>query len=71
MMAVVAFMVVSASALLLLMAALTGAGVGYLVRRDGGSYPAAILRAGTAFGAVLALVAAVTTAVAAVADLLR
>ncbi|MFJ2730791.1 hypothetical protein [Streptomyces collinus] len=44
------------------MVAATG---GYLARRDGASYPAALTRAGVAFAATLTLAAAATAALAA------
>ncbi|MBT2395414.1 hypothetical protein [Streptomyces sp. ISL-100] len=58
-------------ALVVLVAALMGAGAGYLARRDGASYPAAVTRAAAAFGATLGVVSAVTAASAAVAALVR
>ncbi|MCX4561568.1 hypothetical protein OHA02_36000 [Streptomyces phaeochromogenes] len=55
--------------LVALVAVLLGAGAGYLARRDGASYPAAVMRAAAAFGATLGVVSAVTAAIAAVAAL--
>ncbi|MEU4033509.1 hypothetical protein [Streptomyces collinus] len=51
--------------LTLVVAALVGAGAGYLARRDHATYPAALGRAVAAFAATLTLAAAVTTALAA------
>ncbi|MFF7602335.1 hypothetical protein ACWC4A_38030 [Streptomyces mirabilis] len=70
-MSVVAFMVLLGVGLAVGAAALVAAVAGYLIRRSGGSYPAAVLGAGAAFGATLGVVATVTGAVAAVAALLR
>ncbi|WP_328766016.1 hypothetical protein [Streptomyces sp. NBC_00286] len=55
-------------ALIVLFAALTGAGAAYLARRDHASYPAALTRAAVAFATTLTLAAAVTTALAALND---
>lgn len=43
-------------------AVMVGTATGYLARRDGASYPAALLLACRVFGATLALTAAVTAA---------
>jgi hypothetical protein len=67
----IAFMIVLGCVLVVLAAAAVGVGAGYLVRRSGGSYPAAALRAGAAFGTTLIVVATVTGALAAVVALLR
>ncbi|MGW7647126.1 hypothetical protein [Streptomyces bobili] len=67
----IAFMVVLSCVVVVLAAVLVGVGAGYLARREGASYPAAVLRAGAAFGTTLITVATVTGALAAVAALLR
>ncbi|MFI6150305.1 hypothetical protein [Streptomyces sp. NPDC051109] len=48
----------------LVVAVLVAAGAGKLARLDGATYPAAILRAATAFASVLTLTAAATAALA-------
>ncbi|WP_262701145.1 MULTISPECIES: hypothetical protein [Streptomyces] len=53
-----------ACALTLVMAALVGAGAGYLARRDHATYPTALTRAATAFSTTLTLAAAIATALA-------
>jgi hypothetical protein len=62
-----AVLVVLGCALVLVVAALVGAGAGYLARRDGASYPAAVTRAVAAFGATLGVAAAITAALATLA----
>lgn len=57
--------VLLAAAVVLVLAVLVAVGAGKLARLDGATYPAAILRAATAFAAVLTLTAAVTAALAA------
>ncbi|MFD5271755.1 hypothetical protein [Streptomyces sp. NPDC058335] len=52
-------------ALVLVVALLVAAFAGKLARMDGGTYPAALARAATAFAAVIALAAVVTAALAA------
>jgi hypothetical protein len=49
-----------------ILALLIAAGAGKLARLDGATYPAALMRAATAFAAVLTLAAAVTGAFVAV-----
>lgn len=49
----------------LVLAITAAAGAGYLSRRDGASYPAAITRAAAAFAAMLTVTAALITAMAA------
>ncbi|GHE51684.1 hypothetical protein [Streptomyces capitiformicae] len=51
--------------LVLVAASMIAAGAGYLARRDGASYPAAVTRAGAALAATLTVVAAATAALAA------
>ncbi|MBP8534067.1 hypothetical protein [Streptomyces sp. MK37H] len=53
-----------ACALTLVIAALVGAGAGYLARRDHATYPTALTRAATAFSATLTLAAVTATALA-------
>lgn len=67
----VAFMVVLGCGLVVMLATLVGVAAGYLIRRSGGSYPAAVLGAGAGFGATLGVVAAAVAALAAVVSLLR
>jgi hypothetical protein len=52
----------------IVLAITAAAGAGYLSRRDGASYPAAIARAATAFAATVTVAAAVLTATMALAD---
>ncbi|MFG2620756.1 hypothetical protein ACGFXC_24400 [Streptomyces sp. NPDC048507] len=54
--------------LILFTALLVAVATGKLARLDGATYPAACLRAGAAFAAVLTLASAITAAVAAVVD---
>ncbi|GAA2535293.1 hypothetical protein ABTY20_01055 [Streptomyces sp. NPDC126497] len=61
-MSVQVFMVLVGCALAVLFGALAGIGAGYLARRDGASYPAAVGRAAAAFAATLMLATAVTAA---------
>ncbi|MCX4561571.1 hypothetical protein [Streptomyces phaeochromogenes] len=61
-MAVQVFMVLMGCALAVLFGVLTGAGAGYLARRDGASYPAAVGKAAAAFAATLMVATAVTAA---------
>ncbi|MEU9237623.1 hypothetical protein [Streptomyces subrutilus] len=53
------------AAVALVLAVLVAAAAGKLARLDGATYPAAILRAATAFASVATLTAAVTAALAA------
>ncbi|WAZ26595.1 hypothetical protein STRCI_008189 [Streptomyces cinnabarinus] len=53
-------------ALVIVVALLAAAGTGKLARLDGATYPTALARAATAFGAVITLAAAVTAAIASV-----
>ncbi|SEB60097.1 hypothetical protein [Streptomyces sp. PAN_FS17] len=66
-----AVLVVLGCVLAVLVSVLVGAGAGYLSRRTGATYPAAVLQAGAAFAATLGVVAAVTAALTAVAVLLQ
>ncbi|MGW1954561.1 hypothetical protein ACWCPI_17705 [Streptomyces sp. NPDC001920] len=70
-MSVLAYLLMSGCVLVLVVAFLVGGAAGYLARRDGASYPAAVTRAATAFGATLGVVAAVVGALAAVVAVLR
>lgn len=56
---------VLAMALIVVVAGMIGAAAGYLARRDGASYPAALTRAAAAFAATLMLAAVVTGALVA------
>ncbi|CAM5617962.1 Integral membrane protein OS=Streptomyces aurantiogriseus OX=66870 GN=GCM10010251_95650 PE=4 SV=1 [Streptomyces aurantiogriseus] len=51
----------------LVLAITAAAGAGYLSRRDGASYPAAITRAAAAFAATVTVTAALVTAAVALA----
>lgn len=51
----------------LVLAITAAAGAGYLSRRDGASYPAAITRAAAAFAATVTVTAALVTATVALA----
>ncbi|MFJ5551233.1 hypothetical protein [Streptomyces sp. NPDC093225] len=53
------------TALITLVALLAGAAAGKLARMDGATYPTALTRAATTFGAVITLATVVTTALAA------
>ncbi|MEU9125966.1 hypothetical protein AB0C96_40200 [Streptomyces sp. NPDC048506] len=55
-------LVLLAAAVVVLTALVVAAGAGKLARLDGASYPAAFMRAATAFAAVLTLVATLTAA---------
>jgi hypothetical protein len=57
-----------ACALTFVIAALAGAGAGYLARRDHATYPTALTRAAIAFSATLTLAAAIATALAALVN---
>lgn len=61
-MSVQVFMVLVGCALAVLFGVLTGVGAGYLARRDGASYPAAVGKAAAAFAATLMVATAVTAA---------
>lgn len=61
------FLIMIAGALVLVVAALAGAGTGYLARRDRATYPTAVARAAIAFAATLTLAANVTAALASLA----
>ncbi|WP_079072803.1 hypothetical protein [Streptomyces canus] len=56
--------VLLATALIVVVALLTGTAAGKLARMDGATYPTALTRAATAFAAVITLAAAVTVAIA-------
>jgi hypothetical protein len=56
-------LILLATAFVLLAAALIAVGAGYLARRDHATWPHAITRAATAYGATLTLIAALATAV--------
>ncbi|MFF4362831.1 hypothetical protein ACFY1U_34480 [Streptomyces sp. NPDC001351] len=51
----------------IVLAITAAAGAGYLSRRDGASYPAAITRAAAAFAATVTVTAALVTAIVALA----
>ncbi|MER6114238.1 hypothetical protein [Streptomyces hirsutus] len=55
-------------ALTVVVAALVGAGAGYLARRDHATYPAALIRAAVTFAATLTLAATIASALAAVGN---
>ncbi|MEU4498921.1 hypothetical protein AB0F96_37135 [Streptomyces sp. NPDC023998] len=57
--------IVLGMALVVVVASMTAAGAGYLARRDGASYPAALMRAAKTFATMLMVAAAVTAALAA------
>lgn len=57
-----AAVILLACSVIVVVAALTGAGAGYLARRDGSTYPAAVNRAAIAFTATITLAAVITTA---------
>ncbi|WP_331722336.1 hypothetical protein [Streptomyces canus] len=59
------FMVLVGCVLVMLVAGLVALAAAYLARRGGATYPAAALRAGAAFGATLAVTAAIAGALAA------
>ncbi|MEV5644052.1 hypothetical protein AB0L67_28470 [Streptomyces flaveolus] len=56
--------VVFTAVLVVILALLTAVGAGKLARLDGATYPAALMRGGAAFAAVLSVAAAVTAALA-------
>ncbi|WP_435106672.1 hypothetical protein [Nocardiopsis synnemataformans] len=58
-------------ALVTIVAVLVGAGAAYLARRDGASYPRAIVRAAATAVATLTLAAVITTALAELVILAR
>ncbi|MFE5374022.1 hypothetical protein [Streptomyces mirabilis] len=60
--------IVFATVLVIIVAVLVAMGAGKLARLDGATYPAALLRASTAFAAVVTLAAAVTGALAAIVN---
>ncbi|WP_392968498.1 hypothetical protein [Streptomyces sp. LN245] len=53
------------TALVIVITLMTAAGAATLARLDGATYPTAIIRAATAFAAVITLAAVVTAAIAA------
>ncbi|WP_405525725.1 hypothetical protein OG592_40770 [Streptomyces avidinii] len=61
-------LVLLAAAMTAMVAAATGVGAGYLARRDGATYPAAVNRAVIAFATTLTLAAVVATALEALVD---